>query len=287
MKKYLISFFVCAMAYFYVIELFAQTNQIVRVAPNFATVIVCPAPPDLVTVGNVDAFSVQTTGNFVLVKPLINKGTTNMFIKAGSESFNLLIQISDKPDLEVRLVSQQKPLQELFPDSQSKENERDKNDREVVRKRAAASRRQSLSSLDPKALGLLTNLFKSTQRYAYSVNNSGVVFAVDHMKQIKDKLFIICTVINNSNIQYDVGYVRFQMIDYQRSYLLWKKKLKETELEPVNEYYNTTIKPHSFGRLLFVFNKLGYSSRSSLNIKCSEENGRRELVLEVPGTMIE
>ncbi len=269
-----------------VTDLIAQSNQVVRVAPNYATVIVCPAPPELVTVGNVDAFSVQTTGNFVLVKPLINKGTTNMFIKAGSESFNLLVQISDKPDLEVRLVSQH-PLQDLFPDSQAKEGERSKDDNEMVKKRAAESRRQSLSSLNPKALSLLANLFKSTPRYTYSVNNSKVVFAVDHMKQIKDKLFLICTVINNSNIPYDVGYVRFQMIDYQRSYLLWKKKLKETELEPINEYYNTTIKPHSFGRLLFVFDKLGYSSRSSLNIKCSEENGRRELVLEVPGSMIE
>jgi hypothetical protein len=265
----------------------AQSNQVVRVAPGFATVIVCPIPPDLVTVGNVDAFSVQSAGNYVLIKPLTNKGTTNMFIKAGAESFNLLIQVSDTPDLEVRLVSKQDPLQEFFPNDKSGENKRPTNDSELLRKRAAESRRKSLSSLNPKALALLATLFKSTNRYTYSVNNSKVVLAVDHMKQIKDKLFLICTIINNSNIPYDVGFVRFKMIDYARSFVLWKKKLKETELEPVNEYYNATIKPHSFGRLLFVFNKLGYSSRSTLNIKCNEESGRRDLVLEVPGSMIE
>jgi hypothetical protein len=268
-------------------NLLSQSNQVVRVAPGFATVIVCPVPPELVTVGNVDAFSVQTTGNYVLIKPLISKGTTNMFIKAGSESFNLLIQVTDKPDLEVRLLSKQNSLQELFPDNQSKGNENSSEDSEALRKRAAEARRQSLSSLNPKALGLLASLFKSTDRYTYSVNNSKVVFAVDHMKQIKDKLFLICTIINNSNIPYDVGYVRFQMIDYQRNYVLWRKKLKETELEPVNEYYNPTIKPHSFGRLLFVFDKLGYSSQSILEIKCIEENGLRNLELELPGSRVE
>ena len=268
-------------------NLLSQSNQVVRVAPGFATVIVCPVPPELVTVGNVDAFSVQTTGNYVLIKPLISKGTTNMFIKAGSESFNLLIQVTDKPDLEVRLVSKQNSLQELFPNNQSKGNENSSEDSEALRKRAAEARRQSLSSLNPKALGLLASLFKSTDRYTYSVNNSKVVFAVDHMKQIKDKLFLICTIINNSNIPYDVGYVRFQMVDYQQNYVLWRKKLKETELEPVNEYYNPTIKPHSFGRLLFVFDKLGYSSQSILEIKCIEENGLRNLELELPGSRVE
>ena len=287
MRKHIFSFIVFAIVIFWIAGVFAQSNQVVRVAPGFATVIVCPITPDLVTVGNMDAFSVQTTGNYVLVKPLASKGTTNMFIKAGSESFNLLIQVSETPDLEVRLVSQQNPLQDFFPDDQSTGDVRKKNDSESLRKRAAEARRQSLSSLNPKALGLLANLFRSTNRFTYSVTNSKVIFAVDHMKQIKDKLFLICTVINNSNIPYDVGYVRFQTIDYQRNYLFWKKKLKENEVEPINEYYNSTIKPHSFGRLLFIFEKEGYSSRSTLNIKCNEENGRRDLVLEVPGTMIE
>lgn len=287
MKKYLVSFIVFAVGFSLVTGAFSQSNQVVRVAPGFATVIVCPVTPDLVTVGNMDAFSVQTTGNYVLVKPLTSKGTTNMFIKAGVESFNLLIQVSDTPDLEVRLVSQQNPLQDFFQDDQSTGDERKTNDSESLRKQATEARRKSLSNLNPKALGLLANLFRSTNRYTYSVTNSKVIFAVDHMKQIKDKLFLICTVINNSNIPYDVGYVRFQMIDYQRSYLFWNKKLKENEVEPINEYYNATIKPHSFGRLLFVFEKEGYSSRSTLNIKCIEENGRRDLVLEVPGSMIE
>jgi len=287
LKRFTLYFVIIVNVLFLFSDASAQSNQVVRVAPGFATVIVCPAAPDLVTVGNVDAFSVQNAGNYILIKPLTNKGTTNMFIKAGTESYNLLIQISDTPDLEVRLVSKQDPLQELFPDDQVSNDKSVRNDSESIRKRAAASRRQSLSSLNPRALTLLANLFKSTDRYTYSVTNSKVIFAVDHMKQIKDKLFLICTIINNSNIPYDVGYVRFKMIDYERSYLLWRKKLKETELEPVNEYYNAAIKPHSFGRLLFVFNKLGYSSRSTLNIKCNEENGRRDLVLEVPGSMIE
>ncbi|MDZ7331986.1 MAG: DUF4138 domain-containing protein [candidate division KSB1 bacterium] len=285
MKKLTIALVFC-IAYCTGDQSLAQSNQVVRVAPGFATVVVCPTAPELVTVGNMDAFSVQTTGNYILIKPLTSKGTTNMFIKTATESFNLLIQVSETPDLEVRLVSRSPALQELFPEDRSSKGAQSIEDSETARKKASEARRQSLSSLNPKTLALLANLFKTTNRYTYSVTNSKVIFAVDHMKQIKDKMFLICTIINNSNIPYDVGYVRFQMIDYQRSYLFWKKKIKETELEPVSEYYNVTIKPHAFGRLLFVFDKLGYSSTSTLNIKCTEENGRRNLELEVPGSII-
>jgi len=287
LKKFIFNFAVLISLFILTSNMSAQSNQVVRVAPGFATVIVCPVPPELVTVGNVDAFSVQSAGNYILIKPLISKGTTNMFIKAGTESFNLLIQVTDTPDLEVRLTSRQNPLQEFFPGEQPGNNKNVRDDSELLKKRATLSRRKSLSSLSPKALALLANLFKSSNRYTYSVNNSKVIFAVDHMKQIKDKLFLICTVINNSNIPYDVGFVRFKMIDYARNFVFWRKKLKETDLEPVNEFYNSTVKSHTFGRLLFVFDKQGYSNQSTLNIKCNEESGRRDLVLEIPGSFIE
>jgi len=265
----------------------AQQKRVVRVSPGFATVIVCPAPPELVTVGNMDAFSVQSAGNYVLIKPLIDKGTTNMFIKAGAESFNLLLQVSDTPDLEVRLSATPDQLKQQAPGDQLDDDEKASQNSETARKSAAAARRKPLSSLSPNVLSVLASRFKATNRYTYSVTNSKVIFAIDHMKQIKDKLFMIGTIINNSNVPYDVGYVRFKLIDYARSYLFWKKKIKETEMEPTNEYYNPTIKPHSSGRLLFVFDKHGFSHRSALEIKCNEENGRRDLVLEIPGSIIE
>lgn len=264
----------------------AQHKQIVRVAPGYATVITCPTPPDLVTVGNVDAFSIQSAGNYVLVKPLTDKGTTNMFIKAGSESFNILLQISDTPDLEVRLSSN--PMPEVGPDSDPFSLKDDGTGKEKADDSGApGNKRRPLSSLSPKVLSALFGHFKSTNRYTFSVANSNVIFAVDHMKQIKDKLFVIGTIINNSHIPYDVGFVRFKLIDYTRNYLFWTKKIKESEMEPVSEYFNPSIKPRSSGRLLFIFDKHGFSNRNALEIKCNEENGRRDLVLEVPGTFVQ
>lgn len=267
------------------VSLTAQSRQVVRVAQGYATVIVCPSPPDLVTVGNMDAFSVQTAGTYVLIKPLVNKGTTNMFIKAGADSYNLLLQISESPDLEVRLAPPGAPLPQLLPEPNGAKPAAT-DDAEVAAKEAA-SRRKPLSSINPKALAALSGLFKSIDRYTYSVNNSKIVFAIDHLKQIRDKLFVIGTIINDSNVPYDVGFVRFKLIDYQRNYLFWKKKIKETELEPINEYYNPSIKPHSAGRLLFVFDKHGFSENNFIQIKCDEENGHRDLVLEVPGSIVE
>ncbi|HEX9970819.1 MAG TPA: DUF4138 domain-containing protein [bacterium] len=279
-------FFLFGILFFSAAALTSQPKQTVRVTPGFATVIVCPVAPDLVTVGNMDAFSIQTAGNYVLVKPLITRGTTNMFIKAGNDSYNLLLQISDNPDLEVRLSSSQDLLEQVEPAKSSSEIAGQKGKSETALKQASASRRQPLTSLSRKAVSALSSLFKTQNRYTYSVNNSKVVFAIDHIKQIRDKFFVICTIINNSNIPYDVGYVRFSLIDYTRSYVFWKKKLKETEIEPTNEFYNTPVNAHSSGRLLFIFDKHGFSENSTFNVKCNEESGRRDLILEVPGAMI-
>lgn len=258
-------------------SVFAQPERIVKVSPGFATVIVCPSPPELVTVGNMDAFSVQSAGNYVLIKPLATAGTTNMFIKAGNESFNLLLRISDTPDLEVRLTS---PPGAAAPNKSA-------NKKDFENEFDGSSRRKSLNSLSPKALSALSSRFNSENRYTYSVNNSSITFAIDHMKQVKNKLFIIGTIVNNSNIPYDIGFVRFRLVDYNRNYLLWRKKIKETDLEPTNEYYNSTVPPHTSERLLFVFDKHGFSEQSTIHIKCNEESGRRDLEIEVPGTMVE
>ena len=278
--------FLIGILFFFASALISQTQLTVRVSPGFATVVVCPVAPDLVTVGNMDAFSVQTAGNYILIKPVVTRGTTNMFIKAGNESYNLLLQISDNPDLEVRLSSSQDLLEKLVNDDKGKEISDPSGKSEAARKSASASRRQPFTSLNRKAILALSSLFKSENRYTYSVNNSKVVFAIDHIKQIRDKFFVICTIINNSNIPYDVGYVRFSLIDYSRSYIFWRKKIKETEIEPTNEFYNTPINAHSSGRLLFIFDKHGFSKNSTFSVKCNEESGRRDLILEVPGTMI-
>ena len=278
--------FLIGILFFFASALISQTQLTVRVSPGFATVVVCPVAPDLVTVGNMDAFSVQTAGNYILIKPVVTRGTTNMFIKAGNESYNLLLQISDNPDLEVRLASSQNLLEQLVNDDKGKDISDPSRKSEAARKSAAASRRQPFTSLNRKAILALSSLFKSENRYTYSVNNSKVVFAIDHIKQIRDKFFVICTIINNSNIPYDVGYVRFSLIDYSRSYIFWRKKIKETEIEPTNEFYNTPINAHSSGRLLFIFDKHGFSKNSTFSVKCNEESGRRDLILEVPGTII-
>lgn len=253
----------------------AQRERVVRVAPGFATVIVCPAPPELVTVGNMDAFSVQSAGNYILIKPLVNRGTTNMFIKSGPESFNLLLNITDNPELEVRLVP---PPGSLTPQTPGGEGSAPNPD--------GGSGPKS-STISPQAMSILSERFKANNRYTYSVNNSNITFAVDHMKQIKDKFFLLVTIVNDSNIPYDVGYVRFKLVDYKRNFLFGKKKLKEMEMEPSNVYYNPRIPPHSSGRLLFVFDKHGFSEQNTLSIKCSEENGRRDLEIEVPGSIME
>lgn len=264
----------------------ALQQRVIRVKPGFATVIVCPAPPELVSVGNSQSFTVQNSGNYILVKPVVSSGSTNMFIKAGADSYNLVLQVADSPDLEIRLLPTA-PNRTLpaAPEQDGKVEARNHNT--LSPKNGAAHKAKELEEINPKARSILSSYFKTPRRYTYSVKNSDVVLALDHMVQIEDKLYMICSLVNNSKIPYDIGYMRFKLIDQSRSLLLFKKKVKEVEIEPVREFYNTMIKPNATSRLLFVFDKQGFSDASLIEIKCNEESGRRDLLLTVPGSYVQ
>lgn len=275
-----------AAAFCFVSATFAQQPSIVRVKPGFATVIVCPMQPDLVTVGSPDNFSAQSAGNFVLIKPLVSSGSTNLFIKSGADSYNLVLQVSDKPDLEIRLQSTARPAVAEEAQNGQARNGVHKDEAEAEPK-SATLRVKDLASLSPKTRTMLGNYLRTPRPYTYSVVNSEVVFAVDHMTMIDNKLHVIATVVNNSKITYDIGYVRFKLIERASSYLFFSKQVKAEEIEPVQEVFNARVLPNQSTRLLFVFDKVGLSDKSMLEIKCSEESGRRDLTVNVPGAFIE
>ena len=275
-----------AAAFCFVSATFAQQPSIVRVKPGFATVIVCPMQPDLVTVGSPDNFSAQSAGNFVLIKPLVSSGSTNLFIKSGADSYNLVLQVSDKPDLEIRLQSATRaPVAEEAQNVQARTGVH--KDEAEAEPKSATLRVKDLASLSPKTRTMLGNYLRTPRPYTYSVVNSEVVFAVDHMTMIDNKLHVIATVVNNSKITYDIGYVRFKLIERASSYLFFSKQVKAEEIEPVQEVFNARVLPNQSTRLLFVFDKVGLSDKSMLEIKCSEESGRRDLTVNVPGAFIE
>jgi hypothetical protein len=214
----------------------------------------------------------------------VSSGSTNMFIKAGMDSYNLVLQVADSPDLEIRLLptSPNRPL----PAAPDKEVKSDGSKNGASPKNGATSKAKELEEISPKARSIISSYFKTSRRYTYSVKNSDVILALDHMVQIEDQLYMICSVVNNSKIPYDIGYVRFKFIDHNRSLGLFRK-VKEAEIEPVREFYNPAVKPGTTGRLLFVFDKQGFSDKSTVEIKCNEESGRRHLVLSVPGSYVE
>jgi hypothetical protein len=282
MRKFL--FFLTAAALFIGSNAKAFQQKVVRVKPGFATVIVCPTPPEFVSVGNSQQFAVQNSGNYILIKPLVSSGSTNMFIKAGMDSYNLLLQISDSPDLEIRLLPTSQ--NHVLPPNGSVDKETKNNHDGLSTKNGTLPKTKDLATISPQARSVLTSYFKTPRRYTYSVRNSDVVLALDHMVQIEDKLYLICTLINDSRIPYDIGYVRFKLIDHNTSMLFFKKKVKETEIEPASEFYNTNIKPAAASRLLFVFDKQGFSNESTIEIQCNESSGRRDLMLSVPGSYV-
>lgn len=273
-----------AAALFFAGSIFAQQPSVVRVKPGFATVIVCPMQPELVTVGSPENFSTQSAGNFVLVKPLVSSGSTNMFIKAGPDSYNLVLQVSDRPDLEIRLQPAARPATEHAQNGKASAAHEET---EESAPKSSTLRVKDLTSLTPKTRTMLGNYMRTPRPYTYSVVNSDVIFAVDHMLMIDNKLHVIATVANNSRIAYDIGYVRFKLIERASSYIFFSKQIKGEEIEPVQEVFNARVPPNQSTRLLFVFDKVGLSDKSLIEIKCQESSGRRDLTLTVPGSFIE
>lgn len=266
----------------------AQQQRVVRVTPGFATVIMCPAEPELVTIGDSQSFTVQNSGRFLLVKPVTRAGSTNMFIKSAGESFHLILQVSERPDLEVRLASATPPAPVAGPPAGSTTTAGSgSNGGDQASSEVRLTARKSLGQVLQTARSVLPPYLRTPRRYTYSVKESGVVLALDYMVQIEDKLFVLCTIVNNSNIPYDIGYVRFKLIDVAPSFIFFSKKIKETELEPIREAYQANVKPKSSSRLLFIFEKHGFTDNSRLEIKCIEESGHRDLTLEVPGSYVE
>lgn len=264
----------------------AQAPSTVRVKPGFATIIVCPAPPELVTVGNPEQFSTQSSANYILVKPLVNQGSTNMFIKSGPDSYNLLLQVSAQPDLEIRLQPAAQPSANLAAEGKNGRSHQADNEA-VTPPKSAPTKAVGLKALSPKTKNVLNSYLKTPRPYTYSVVNSDVTFAVDHMAMIEEKLFVICTLVNKSRIPYDIGFVRFRLVENARSMLLFKKRVKEEELEPLQEAYTPRVESNKSTRMMFVFDKHGFSDRSDIEIKCSEESGRRDLAIKVPGSFVE
>jgi hypothetical protein len=288
MKK--LSLFLAAAVLLVAARAEARQQKVVRVKPGYATVIVCPTPPELVTVGNSQQFAVQSSGNYVLVKPAVSSGSTNMFIKAGMSTYNLVLQVSATPDLEIQLLpTASAPSLPATPTPAPAKTAADgaRNHVDFSSKNGAALKGKEFETISPKARAVLSSYLKMPRRYTYSVKNSDVILALDHMVQIEDKLYMICTIVNNSRIPYDIGFVHFKLVDHNRSLLVFKKKVKETVIEPVGDFYSPSIKPNASGRMLFVFDKQGFSDKSTIEIKCDEESGRRVLTLNVPGSYVE
>ncbi|MGH7491283.1 MAG: DUF4138 domain-containing protein [bacterium] len=278
--------FLATMLVFVTYHAQAQKTSTVRVKPGYATVIVCPAQPELVTVGSPEKFSVQSTGTYVLVKPLVNAGSTNLFIKSGDDSYSMVLQISDTPDLEIRLQPTVSPLPASATLPTAKTGTATNGTSHSATTSHGGMKAKDLESLSPKVRSVLSGYLREPQPYAYSVVNSGVILGVDHMAMIENRLHVLCTLINNSHIAYDVGFVRFKLVEKVKTMLFFSKRVKEEEIEPMRDFFNGHVLPNSSTRLLFVFDKMGLTDHSVIEIACNEESGRRTLSLAVPASFV-
>lgn len=89
----------------------------------------------------------------------------------------------------------------------------------------------------------------------------------------KDLLFLHVSLMNSSNVPFDVDFIRFRIVDKK---VARRTAQQETIIEPVRTYSNLThIEGHSSGHMVYAFGKITIPDDKFLEVEIYEKDGSR------------
>ena len=87
----------------------------------------------------------------------------------------------------------------------------------------------------------------------------------------KDLLFLHVSLMNTSNVPFDVDFIRFRIVDKK---VARRTAQQETVIEPVRTYSNLThIEGHSSGHMVYAFGKITIPDDKFLEVEIYEKDG--------------
>ncbi|GAB3840637.1 DUF4138 domain-containing protein [Hymenobacter jeollabukensis] len=250
----------------------------VAVSDSSTTYLVFGGPVSLVDVGMAGNYLVKIEANAVFVRAKRKHAPpTPMLIRYGSKYWM------------GRLVYANRPVMQLY-DFQ-KDGVLSINGKSVSSTGAAPENELALDKeREKKAVveGKLSQLRKAREEHqAVAVVDNDLVLSLANVRNDKDFTYLRFKVINKTNIDYNVDFTDFQLVENaQKKFLARKKNEARRPLAPSGGRPNQVITGRSTGYLTYAIPLYAATERGYLEVTLRELNGARVLVLPVPSRVI-
>ncbi|GAB2796045.1 hypothetical protein HNQ93_004153 [Hymenobacter luteus] len=136
--------------------------------------------------------------------------------------------------------------------------------------------------------GKLSQLRKAREEHqAVAVVDNDLVLSLANVRNDKDFTYLRFKVINKTNIDYNVDFTDFQLVENaQKKFLARKKNEARRPLAPSGGRPNQVITGRTTGYLTYAIPLYAATERGYLEVTLRELNGARVLVLPVPSRVI-
>ncbi|RYU84858.1 DUF4138 domain-containing protein [Hymenobacter persicinus] len=250
----------------------------VAVSDSSTTYLVFGGPVSLVDVGMAGNYLVKIEANAVFVRAKRKHAPpTPMLIRYGSKYWM------------GRLVYVNRPVLQLY-DFQ-KDGALSINGKSAPSTGAAPENELALDKeREKKAVveGKLQTLRKAREEHqAVAVVDNDLVLSLANVRNDKDFTYLRFKVINKTNIDYNVDFTDFQLVENaQKKFLARKKNEARRPLAPSGGGANQVITGRTTGYLTYAIPLYAATERGYLEVTLRELNGARVLVLPVPSRVI-
>jgi len=250
----------------------------VAVSDSSTTYLVFGGPVSLVDVGMANNYLVKIEANAVFVRAKRKHAPpTPMLIRYGSKYWM------------GRLVYVNRPVLQLY-DFQ-KDGALSINGKSASSTGAAPENELALDKeREKKAVieGKLQTLRKAREEHqAVAVVDNDLVLSLANVRNDKDFTYLRFKVINKTNIDYNVDFTDFQLVENaQKKFLARKKNEARRPLAPSGGGPNQVITGRTTGYLTYAIPLYAATERGYLEVTLRELNGARVLVLPVPSRVI-
>jgi hypothetical protein len=250
----------------------------VAVSDSSTTYLVFGGPVSLVDVGMANNYLVKIEANAVFVRAKRKHAPpTPILIRYGSKYWM------------GRLVYVNRPVLQLY-DFQ-KDGALSINGKSASSTGAAPENELALDKeREKKAVveGKLQTLRKAREEHqAVAVVDNDLVLSLANVRNDKDFTYLRFKVINKTNIDYNVDFTDFQLVENaQKKFLARKKNEARRPLAPSGGGPNQVITGRTTGYLTYAIPLYAATERGYLEVTLRELNGARVLVLPVPSRVI-
>ncbi|MCR5890707.1 conjugative transposon protein TraN [Hymenobacter sp. J193] len=254
-----------------------ETLLDVAVSDSSTTYLVFGGPVSLVDVGMANNYLVKIEANAVFVRAKRkNAPPTPMLIRYGSKYWMGRLVFVNRPVLQ--LYDFQKDGALGMSGTGTAAGSAPENELALDKEEEKKSRVE----------GKLSQLRKAKEEHqAVAVVDNDLVLSLANVRNDKDFTYLRFKVINKTNIDYNVDFTDFQLVENaQRKFLARKKNEARRPLAPSGGLANQIITGRTTGYLTYAIPLYAATERGYLEVTLRELNGARVLVLPVPSRVI-